>query len=208
MKFYPILALGFTVVSCLLTSQTTSRGAEENSGVFYHSPGGGYDVDFIEVNGANHPFVVSTKNRAERALLPEAVAEWDVTEVTLRFHASPDEKWILNTESWRHHGVQGQELYQVKSGVAFEPFKEKEWFTKAVRAYAIENGGFKDMDFLAQRGENVYENHLITSLLRLEFRFEPVAHRHLWRLSRGQGRSILRLLQHSYEVVRANALPA
>ena len=162
MKFYPILALGFTVVSCLLTSQTTLRGAEENSGVFYHSPGGGYDVDFIEVNGANHPFVVSTKNRAERALLPEAVAEWDVTEVTLRFHASPDEKWILNTESWRHHGVQGQELYQVKSGVAFEPFKEKEWFTKAVRAYAIENGGFKDMDFLAQRGENVYENHLIT----------------------------------------------
>jgi len=157
----PVLSVGIIVVGCLLTSQTVSRGAEENSGVFYHSPGGSYDIDFIEVNGANQPFVVSTENRAERALLPDAVAEWDATEVTLRFHASPDEKWILNTESWRHHGVQGQELYQVKSGVTFEPFKEKEWFTKAVRAYAIENGGFRDTDFLAQRGENVYENHLI-----------------------------------------------
>jgi len=99
MKFYPILALGVTVVGCLLTSQTASCGAEENSGVFYHSLGGSYDIDFIEVNGANQSFVVSTKNRAERALLPDAGAEWDATEVTLRFHASPDEKWILNTES-------------------------------------------------------------------------------------------------------------
>jgi len=160
MKFYPILALGVTVVSCLLRSQTTSRGAEENSEVFYHSPGGSYDVDFMEVNGANHPFVVSTKNRAERALLPEAVAEWDVTEVTLRFHASPDEKWILNTESWRHHGIQGQELYQLKSGVTFEPFKEKGWFAATVCAYAIEHGGFRDTDFKEQRGTDFYENHL------------------------------------------------
>jgi hypothetical protein len=107
MNCYPILALGVTIVGCLLTSQAASSGTEESNDVFYHSPGGSYDIKFIQVDGANQPFVVSTKNRAERALLPDAVAEWDATEVTLRFHASPDEKWILNTESWRHHGVTG-----------------------------------------------------------------------------------------------------
>src|SRR6266705_3637203 len=69
MNCYPILALGVTVVGCLLTSQTTSRAAEENNDVFYHSPGGGYDIEFIKVNDANEPFVVSTKDRAKRALL-------------------------------------------------------------------------------------------------------------------------------------------
>ena len=162
MTRYSILALGVCVVGWLLTSQVASLATEESSNVFYHSPSGSYDIEFIEVNGVNKPYGVSTKDRAERALLPDAVAEWDQTEVTLRFHGSADEKWILNTESWRHHGVQRQELYQLKRGVTYGPFKEKEWFAKAVRAYAIEHCGFKDTDFMEQRGTDVYENHLET----------------------------------------------
>jgi uncharacterized protein YecT (DUF1311 family) len=139
---------------------STSKAAEETDAILYESPKGGYRIQWVE--DKEEAFVVSTKNPTERAALPDAAEERDPTECTVRFYGSPDEHWILYTESWRHHGEKAQELYQHASGVKFAAFKGKEWFTKAARNYAVKNGGFKMTDFLAKRSANVYEEHLRT----------------------------------------------
>lgn len=153
-----ILLLGLTGFAGL----STNLAAEETTGeTVYESPKGSYRIQWVE--GKDEPFVVSTQNPAERAPLPGATSERDPEEVTLRFFSSPDENWIFYKESWRHHGVLAQELYHHESGVKFAPFKQKEWFAKAVRNYAVKNGGFRMTDFLEKRGaDNFGENHLVT----------------------------------------------
>jgi hypothetical protein len=84
----------------------------------------------------------------------------DPTECTVIYGASPDEKWIFRTESWRHHDVQGRQLYHHEDGAKFAHFKGKAWFTKAIIAYATKAGGFKKTNFYEQRGKNVFEDHL------------------------------------------------
>jgi uncharacterized protein YecT (DUF1311 family) len=147
-----ILWLGLTGFAALFTS----LAADEENAAIYESPKGSYRIQLVE--GKDELFIVSTKNPAERAALPNSTAD-DPTENQVRFYSSPDEQWIFYTESWRHHGVRAQELYNHEGSVKFAPFRAKQWFAQTVQSYAIKNGGFKKADFLNE-GRN--ENHLDT----------------------------------------------
>ncbi|MGI8821289.1 MAG: hypothetical protein ACR2ID_10560 [Chthoniobacterales bacterium] len=129
--------------------------AEEEKDVMeYVSPKGSYHIEW---NDQAEPFIVSTRNSAERAPLPDANGGHDPAECQVEFYYSPDESWLFYTEHWRHHGVREQELYHRESGVKFAPLKGKKWFAQTVRSYAIKNGGFKKADFLEKRDENHLE---------------------------------------------------
>jgi len=76
------------------------------------------------------------------------------------YAGSPDENWIFRTEGWRHHGVQGRQLYHHENGAKFGYYKGKEWFAKTIVAHALKAGGFRKTDFYEQRGKDVFEDHL------------------------------------------------
>lgn len=153
MKYCNSIAL-FPGLAALALLSAHLAAAEENDVTEYVSPKGNYHIEW---NGQAEPFIVSTKDPAERAPLPGANGEHDQAECQVAFYYSPDENWLLYTESWRHHGVREQELYHRESGVKFAPLKGKRWFAQTVRSYAIENGGFKKADFLEKRDENHLE---------------------------------------------------
>jgi len=113
----------------------------------------------LETLGADKPeVIVSTKGAAQHQPLPGATIE-DPEECTIAYGGSPDEKWIYRTESWRHHAVQGRQLYLHKEGAAFAPFKGKDWFAQTGQAFIVKNSAFKKRDFYEQRGAKVFEDH-------------------------------------------------
>src|SRR5438552_5487663 len=123
----------------------------------YTTPKG---TDRLESDGGDGTQVFGVmKSSGQRERLPDASWE-DPTECRVIYGASPDEKWIFRTESWRHHAVQGRQLYRHEKGAKFAYFNSKEWFTKAIVAYATKSGGFKKTDFYEQRGTNVFDDHL------------------------------------------------
>jgi len=139
----------------------TANAAEEETFDFYTTPKGTYR---LETTGGNSSRVfVVMKSSGQREPLPDASYE-DPTECTTIYGASPDEKWILRMDSWRHHAVQDRQLYHHESGAKFAYFKGKEWFAKAIIAYASKLGGFKKSDFYEQRGKDVFEDHLNADL--------------------------------------------
>jgi hypothetical protein len=123
----------------------------------YTTPKGTYRLE--SPGGDETQVFVVMKSSGQRERLPDASWE-DPTECTVIYGASPDEKWIFRTESWRHHAVQGRQLYHHEKGAKFAYFNGKEWFTKAIVAYATKSAGFKKTDFYEQRGKNVFEDHL------------------------------------------------
>jgi hypothetical protein len=134
-----------------------ANAAEEETFEIYTTPKGTYQ---LMTHGNEKPAVfVTMKGSTQLEPLPDA--EWeDPTECTVIYGASPDENWIFRTESWRHHAVQNRQLYHHEKGATFVYYKGKDWFTKAIVAYATKAGGFKKTDFYEQRGENVFEDHL------------------------------------------------
>jgi hypothetical protein len=134
-----------------------ANAAEEETFEVYTTPKGNYR---LETSGGDETQVfVVLKSSGQRERLPDASSD-DPTECTIIYAGSPDEKWIFRTESWRHHAVQGRQLYHHENGAKFVYYKGKEWFAKAIVAYATKAGGFKKTDFYEQRAKNVFEDHI------------------------------------------------
>jgi hypothetical protein len=133
-----------------------ANAIEEEPIEFYTTPKGTYRLE--TTGGNNSQVFVVMKSSGERAPLPDATYE-DRTECMIIYGASPDEKWIFRTESWRHHAVQDRQLYHHEKGAKFAYFKDKEWFTNEAVAYAIKAGGFKKTDFYGRRGPSDEEDH-------------------------------------------------
>src|SRR5262245_20881340 len=139
-----------------------ATAVEEETFEVYTTPKGTYR---LERNGGDDSQVfVLEKSSGQREPLPDASTE-DPTECTVIYGASPDEKWIFRSESWRHHAVQDRHLYHHDKGARFVYFKDKEWFTNAIIADATKEGGFKKADFYMQRGTDVFEDHLHAHLV-------------------------------------------
>jgi uncharacterized protein YecT (DUF1311 family) len=154
-----VAALSFFDVSVAQDETSANLTAEKaDDGKEYVSPKGNYHIEWKPEEG--EPFIVSTKNSAERAHLPDAYDTRDPDECQVQFHWSLDENWLFYTESWRHHAVREQELYHRETGVKFTPVKGKKWFAQAAQLYAIKNGGFRKSDF--HHEPHVDENHLET----------------------------------------------
>ena len=130
--------------------------AEQKTFEVYTTPKGTYQ---LETTGDDSQVFVVLKSSGQREPLPDASSE-DPDECSVIYSATPDEKWIFRAESWRHHAVQGRQLYHHNADAKFAYFNGKEWFTKAIVAYATKAGGFKKSDFYEQRGKNVFEDHL------------------------------------------------
>jgi len=132
--------------------------AEEETFEVYTTPKGTYR---LETAGGDETQVFAVlKSSGQRERLPDASSE-DPTECTVIYAGSPDEKWIFRTESWRHHAVQGRQLYHHENGAKFVYYKGKKWFANAAMAYAIKAGGFKKTDFYEQRGPRNVEDHFL-----------------------------------------------
>ncbi len=155
-----LMAIGIVGLVAAATG-FVANAVEEETFDFFTTPKGTYR---FETTGGNSSQVfVVEKSSGQRAPLPDASYE-DRTECTVIYGASPDEKWIFRSESWRHHGVQDRQLYHHENGAKFAYFKDKEWFAKAIIAYASKVGGFKKADFYTQRGKDVFEDHLNADL--------------------------------------------
>src|SRR6266516_2216356 len=97
-----------------------ANAAEEETFEVYTTPKGNYR---LLTHGNDNPQVVVTmKGSTQLQTLPDA--EWeDPTECTVIYAGSPDENWIFRTEGWRHHGVQGRQLYHHENGAKFVYYK-------------------------------------------------------------------------------------
>src|SRR6266566_5159315 len=151
-----LIAVGIVGLLAALAS-LAANAAEEETFEVDTTPKGTYRLE--SAGGDETQVFVVMKSSGQRQRLPDASWE-DPTECTVIYGASPDEKWIFRTESWRHHAVQGRQLYRHEKGAKFAYFNSKEWFMKAIVAYATKSGGFKKTDFYEQRGKNVFDDHL------------------------------------------------
>ena len=136
--------LAFVISSLALSS--VSAAEEKETEIYNVSPKGSYHIQWVE--DEHNWFVVSTKNSAERAVLPESSTESDPTECQVEFFYSPDENWLFYTEKWRRCDLRGRQLYQHETGLKFAPLKAKRPFTKMLQNYVVEKGVFKRSDFV------------------------------------------------------------
>src|SRR5256886_9311557 len=152
MRLIAVGIVGFLAV----VADLAANAAEEETFEVYTTPKGNYR---LLTHGNDNPQVIVTM-KGSTQLQTLLDAEWeDPTECTVIYAGSSDENWIFRTEGWRHHGVQGRQLYHHENGAKFVYYKGKEWFAKTIVAYAIKAGGFWKTGFYEQRGKDVFEDH-------------------------------------------------
>src|SRR6266516_7328853 len=114
-----LIAVGIVGLLAALAS-LAANAAEEETFELNTTPKGTYRLE--TAGGDETQVFVVLKSSGQRERLPDASSE-DPTECTVIYAGSPDENWIFRTEGWRHHGVQGRQLYHHENGAKFVYYK-------------------------------------------------------------------------------------
>jgi hypothetical protein len=138
-----------SLVAVLVAYSVVSvQAQDQDSEALYTSPD---HAVRIEQHG-EELWVIYAENSGQRGKGLEAKAgNWDLGSSSL-FQLSADEKWLVSVTNIHHRGLQERELYENRGDLKFGAFKANNWFSENAERYALQNGPFKESDFVDEQG--------------------------------------------------------